>query len=104
THDLDISSKSNRTGRPKLDDAETIILMAGANREDGVALPLPDSISAPADQIARKIKRLIKLSFLQEVPAKLEDGWRTTRGSGAIGSSRARRPEALDGAQKSTKH
>jgi len=77
THDLDISSKSNRTGKPKLDDAETIILMAAANREDGIALPFPDSISAPADQVARKIKRLIKLSFLQEVPAKLEDGlWR----------------------------
>ena len=77
THDLDISSKSNRTGKPKFDDAETIILMAAANREDGVALPLPDSISASADQIARKIKRLIKLSLVHETPAKLEDGlWR----------------------------
>src|SRR5438874_3767054 len=76
-HNPETLAKSNRTGKPKLDDAETILLMAAANREDGVALPVPDSISAPADQIALKIKRLIKLSFLQEVPAKLEDGlWR----------------------------
>src|SRR5437588_958788 len=76
-HNAGAQTKSNRTGKPKLDDAETIILMAAAKREDGVAVPVPDSISAPADQIARKIKRLIKLSFLQEVTAKLEDGlWR----------------------------
>jgi hypothetical protein len=51
--------------------------MAATNREDGIALPLPNSSSAPADQVARKIKRLVKLSLLQEVPAKLEDAlWR----------------------------
>src|SRR5207248_6924535 len=77
THNLPISSKSNRTGKPKLDDAETIILMAAANREDGVALPVPDRITASPDQVARKIKRLIRLSLLEEVPAKLENGlWR----------------------------
>ncbi len=77
THNSEALTKPKRTGKPKLDDAETIILMAAANREDGIALPVPDSISAPADQVARKIRRLIKLSLLQEAPAKLEDGlWR----------------------------
>jgi hypothetical protein len=76
-HNPDSSPKPNRSGKPRLDDAETIILMAAANRDDGVAFPVPDRISAPPEQIARKIKRLIKLSLLQEIPAKLEDGlWR----------------------------
>ena len=57
TLNSDTHTQSNRASKPKLDDAETIILMAAANREDGVALPVPDSISAHADQIARKIKR-----------------------------------------------
>jgi hypothetical protein len=71
------SSKSNQTNKPKLDDAEIIILMAAAKREDGIALPVPDSISAPAEQVARKIRRLIKLSLLHEIPHKLGDGlWR----------------------------
>ena len=39
-HNPETLAKSNRTGKPKLDDAETILLMAAANREDGVALPL----------------------------------------------------------------
>jgi len=70
-------TQSTHTSKPKLDDAETIILMAAANREDGIALPVPDSITAPADQVARKIKRLIRLSLLEEEPAKLENGlWR----------------------------
>ena len=46
--------------------------MAAANREDGIALPVTDSITAPAEQVARKIKRLIKLALLEEVPAKFE--------------------------------
>ena len=58
-------------------DAETTILMGAANREDGIALPVPESITASAEQVARKIKRLIKLSLLQEATAKLGDGlWR----------------------------
>ena len=70
-------TKSDRKHKSKLDDAETIILVAAANREDGIALPAPDSIRAPAEQVTRKIKRLIKLALLEEVPAKLEDGlWR----------------------------
>jgi len=77
TNNLEAPTKSDRKPQPKLDDAETIILMAAVNRDDGMALPVPDSITASADQVARKIKRLIKLSFLEEVPAKLEDGlWR----------------------------
>src|SRR5207253_6093957 len=77
TLNSDTSAESNRAGKPKLDDAETIILMAAANREDGIALPIPDSVTASTDQVARRIKRLIKLSLLQEVPAKLEDSlWR----------------------------
>ena len=62
----------NRTGKPTLDHAETIILMAAANRKDGIALPILDSITAPADHVARKIKRLTKLSLLRELPAKLK--------------------------------
>ncbi len=77
TNSPDTPTRSNRTGKPRLDDAETIILVAAANRQDGIALPVPNSITAPADQLTRKIKRLIKLSLLQEMPAKLEDGlWR----------------------------
>jgi len=77
TNNLEAPTKSDRKPQPKLDDAETIILMAAVNRDDRMALPVPDSITASADQVARKIKRLIKLSFLEEVPAKLEDGlWR----------------------------
>ena len=77
TLNLDVPTQSNRPSPPKLDDAESIILIAAANRKDGIALPVPESITAPADRVARKIKRLIKLSLLAEVPAKLEDGlWR----------------------------
>jgi hypothetical protein len=77
SHKSNASIQSTTPGKPRLDDAETIILMAAANRENGIALPAPDSISAPAEQVARRIKRLIKLSLLHEVPAKLEDGlWR----------------------------
>ena len=77
TLNSDTHTQSTHTSKPKLDDAETTILMAAANREDGVALPVPDSITASPDQVARKIKRLIRLSLLEEVPAKLENGlWR----------------------------
>ena len=77
TLNSDTHTQSIDTTKPKLDDAETIILMAAANREDGVALPVPDSITASPEQVARKIKRLIRLSLLEEVPAKLENGlWR----------------------------
>jgi hypothetical protein len=78
-HDFRHASKPKQPNKPKLDDAETIILMASVNKEDGIALHVPDRIKAPADQIARKIRRLTKLSLLQEVPAKLEDElWRKT--------------------------
>src|SRR5438874_1177582 len=77
TLNSDTDTQSTQTSKPKLDDAETIILMAAAKRDDGIALPVPDSITAPADQVARKIKRLIRLSLLEEVPAKLENSlWR----------------------------
>ena len=77
TRNSDALTKPFTSGKPRLDDAETIILMAAANREDGIALPIPDSVTASTDQVARRIKRLIKLSLLQEVPAKLEDSlWR----------------------------
>ena len=61
SHKSNASTKSNIPGKPRLDDAETIILMAAANQEDGIALPVPDNITAPAEQVARKIRRLIKL-------------------------------------------
>ena len=66
-----ISSKSNRTNKSQLGDAETTILMGAANREDGIALPVPESITASAEQVARKIKRLIKLSLGDRARARL---------------------------------
>jgi hypothetical protein len=74
THVASTPAQSSRKSKPKLDDAETIILMAAANREDGIALPVPASINAPPEQVARKLKRLVKQALLEEVPAKLEDG------------------------------
>ena len=54
TLNSDTHTQSIDTTKPKLDDAETIILMAAANREDGIALPVPDTITASAEQVARR--------------------------------------------------
>ena len=61
----------------KFDDTETIILNTASQREDGIVLPIPESIKAKPDQVQRKLKRLLKAGMIEEVFAKLEDGlWR----------------------------
>lgn len=57
--DTDAPARSNLATTPKLDDTETIILIAAANREDGIALPTPETVSTPPEQVARKIRRSV---------------------------------------------
>jgi hypothetical protein len=61
----------------RVDDTETIILVAAANRSDRTVLPVPDSINAPHDKVEAKLRRLLNIGLIEEKVAKLEDGrWR----------------------------
>ena len=69
------------TKSSKLADAELIILSNAANRDDHIAIPVPDALSAKSGDTERALKRLLKRKLLEELPAKLEDGlWRKDAG------------------------
>jgi hypothetical protein len=63
----------------KLTETQTIILSAGAQRTDNIALPLPKGLAGAAAKMA--VNRMIALGWLQEVDANLRRGeplWRET--------------------------
>ena len=63
----------------KLSDTQAIILSAAAQREDRIALPLPDSLRGGA--AAKVVGAMLAKGFLQEVDADLRNGeplWRET--------------------------
>jgi hypothetical protein len=63
----------------KLTETQTIILTAGAQRLDNIALPLPKGLAGAAAKMA--VNRMIVLGWLQEVDANLRRGeplWRET--------------------------
>jgi hypothetical protein len=62
-----------------LTETQTIILTAGAQRPDNIALPLPKGLAGAAAKMA--VNRMIALGWLQEVDANLRRGeplWRET--------------------------
>ena len=64
---------------PKLTDTQTIILSAGAQRSDNIALPLPKGLHGAAAKMA--VTKMIAHGWLQEVDANLRRGeplWRET--------------------------
>jgi hypothetical protein len=64
---------------PKLTDTQTIILSAGAQRTDNIALPLPKGLAGAAAKMA--VTKMIEHGWLQEVDANLrrnEPLWRET--------------------------
>jgi hypothetical protein len=64
---------------PKLTDTQTIILSAGAQRPDHIALPLPKGLAGAAAKMA--VTKMIEHGWLQEVDANLRRGeplWRET--------------------------
>ena len=63
----------------KLTETQTLILSAGAQRPDNIAMPLPKGLHGAAAKMA--VTRMIKLGWLQEVDANLRRGdplWRET--------------------------
>ena len=63
----------------KLTETQTIILTAGAQRPDNIALPLPKSLAGAAAKMA--VSKMIERGWLQEVDANLRRGeplWRET--------------------------
>ena len=63
----------------KLTDTQTIILTAGAQRPDNIALPLPKGLAGAAAKMA--VTKMIERGWLQEVDANLRRGeplWRET--------------------------
>jgi hypothetical protein len=63
----------------KLTETQTIILSAGAQRPDNIALPLPKGLAGAAAKMA--VNRMIALGWLLEVDANLRRGeplWRET--------------------------
>ena len=63
----------------KLTDTQTIILSAGAQRPDNIALPLPKGLHGAAAKMA--VTKMISHGWLQEVDANLRRGeplWRET--------------------------
>ena len=64
---------------PKLTETQTIILSAGAQRPDNIALPLPKGLAGAAAKMA--VSKMIEHGWLQEVDANLRRGeplWRET--------------------------
>ena len=57
---------------PKLTDTQTIILSAGAQRPDNIALPLPKGLHGAAAKMA--VTKMIERGWLQEVDANLRRG------------------------------
>ncbi|MBW6494346.1 MAG: DUF3489 domain-containing protein [Burkholderiaceae bacterium] len=63
----------------KLTETQTIILNAGAQRPDNIALPLPKGLAGAAAKMA--VNRMVALGWLQEVDANIRRGeplWRET--------------------------
>ena len=63
----------------KLTETQTIVLSAGAQRPDNIALPLPKGLAGAAAKMA--VTRMIGHGWLQEVDANLHRGeplWRET--------------------------
>ena len=63
----------------KLSETQTIILTAGAQRPDNIALPLPKGLHGAAAKMA--VTKMIEHGWLQEVDANLRRGeplWRET--------------------------
>ena len=63
----------------KLTETQTIILTAGAQRPDNIALPLPKGLAGAAAKMA--VTKMIDRGWLQEVDANLRRGeplWRET--------------------------
>ena len=63
----------------KLTETQTIILSAGAQRPDNIALPLPKRLAGAAAKMA--VTKMIEHGWLQEVDANLRRGeplWRET--------------------------
>ncbi|OZA02671.1 MAG: hypothetical protein B7Y02_16825 [Rhodobacterales bacterium 17-64-5] len=63
----------------KLTETQTIILTAGAQRPDNIALPLPKGLAGAAAKMA--VAKMIERGWLQEVDANLRRGeplWRET--------------------------
>lgn len=63
----------------KLTETQTIILSAGAQRPDNIALPLPKGLAGAAAKMA--VTKMIEHGWLQEVDANLRRGellWRDT--------------------------
>ena len=63
----------------KITDTQTIILSAGAQRPDNIALPLPKGLAGAAAKMA--VTKMIEHGWLQEVDANLrrnEPLWRET--------------------------
>jgi hypothetical protein len=63
----------------KLTETQTIILSAGAQRPDNIAMPLPKGLAGAAAKMA--VNRMIERGWLQEVDANLRRGeplWRET--------------------------
>ena len=63
----------------KLTDTQTIILTAGAQRPDNIAMPLPKGLAGAAAKMA--VTKMIERGWLQEVDANLRRGeplWRET--------------------------
>ena len=63
----------------KLTETQTIILSAGAQRRDNIALPLPKGLAGAAAKMA--VSKMIERGWLQEVDANLrknEPLWRET--------------------------
>jgi hypothetical protein len=64
----------------KLTETQTIILSAGAQRSDNIALPLPKGLAGAAAKMS--VTKMIEHGWLQEVDANLRRGeplWRETR-------------------------
>jgi len=64
---------------PKVTDTQTIILSAGAQRPDNIALPLPKGLHGAAAKMA--VTKMIAHGWLQEVDVNLRRGeplWRET--------------------------
>ena len=63
----------------KLTETQTIILSAGAQRPENIALPLPKGLAGAAAKMA--VSKMIERGWLQEVDANLRKGeplWRET--------------------------
>jgi hypothetical protein len=63
----------------KLTETQTIVLSAGAQRPENIALPLPKGLAGAAAKMA--VNRMIERGLLQEVDANLRRGeplWRET--------------------------